>query len=93
MQIFRSSFSKIPKHSKFDYQPRYSGAEEEEVEVEKRISFNRKGLPFSDSNLISGKLRRSVVTYRKRETQKRKMRLYILLGAVIAILILMIQNL
>jgi hypothetical protein len=93
MSIFRSSFSKVPKHARFEYEPRYSKPSEEDKEEGKRIRYKRDRVPFERPNAISGKLRRSTVALKKKEARKRMTRLYILLAVVLALLLILSQNL
>ncbi len=71
MKFFQSKFAKLPKHSRFEYSPRYYDPQKEEQE-EREIKFGRAArTKYSGSNLI-GKFRATRYVDRGRQSNSSK---------------------
>ena len=76
-----SSFSRTPKHSRFEYKPLYYDPEKEEKK-QKRINFSgKRKLEGFERSRISGQMKSARVAQRKKRTEShRYLRYAMLLG-------------
>ena len=82
MSILKSAFSRVPKHSKFNYEARYA-KEEKGLDNRKNKLKLEKGAFFKHSKTFS-KFRDPSITHYKHNTTSRKRAKYILSLAMMA---------
>lgn len=75
MSGLKSGFSRVPKHSRFNYESRY-GKEEKGLENRKKSITLEKGAFYKNSKTFS-KLREPSITHYKHNTKARKKALYL----------------
>lgn len=85
MSLFKSAFSRVPKHSKFHYQPRYV-KEKKGLEKRKREIKLEKGSFFKHSKTLS-KFREPSISHYKHNSKSRKNAKYIVSIAMMGCII------
>ena len=67
MKFFSSSFSRVPKHQRFEFKPRYYNPDStQEKDLKERIKFRRGALYNDGPNYLTGKLKGEASTHRRR---------------------------